>query len=75
MSDITSTASDITLLNIDDNPVAEGFETEEIPSNPCSRHAPPYTYLCPQDDTDFLFSQFFNAATEAAMLTAFWLYH
>ena len=75
MSDIASTASDLTLLDADGNPVAEGFEAEEIPSNPRSRHAPPYTYLRPQDDTDFLFSQFFNAATEAAMLTAFWLYH
>ena len=75
MSDIASTTSDITLLDIDGNPVAEGFEAEEIPSNPRSRHAPPYTYLRPQDDTDFLFSQFFDAATEAAMLAAFWLYH
>ena len=78
MSDIASTASDLTLLDIDDidgNPVAEGFESEEIPSNPRSQCAPPYTYLRPQDDTNAMFSQFFNAATEAAMLTAFWLYH
>lgn len=75
MSNIASTASDITLLDIDGNPVTEGFEAKEIPSNPRSRHAPPYTHLRPQDDTDLLFSQFFNAATEAAMLAAFWLYH
>ena len=75
MSDIASTASDVTLFDIDGNPVAEGFEAEEIPSNPRSRHALPYTHLRPQDDTHLLFSQFFNAATETAMLAAFWLYH
>ena len=79
MSDVTSitstSSSDLTLLNIDGNPVAEGFEREEIPSNPRSRRAPPYTYLRPQDDTNFLFTQYFNAATETAMLAAFWLYH
>ena len=75
MSDIASTASDLTLLDIDGNPVAEGFEGKEIPSNPHSQHAPPYTYLRPQDNTNAMFTQFFNATTETAMLAAFWLYH